>query len=229
MNDPLLSDLLTPMTPEEATAIGELIQEIEAARKKVEGGEFPDWQMRMEKMAHLRIRASNSLKRGEMNSWVQANAFVEERIRAEEVPTWKAICQINGILSEKPADQVIRNQPIFLGPHEASPPEKLKEHLQYFIDTILPIEKQKRHPLVFAAVLQYWIASIHPFWDANGRTSVLVADWVNLSFGYFPQSFENHSNGMIAHFEGRSSKATSARAIFKVLSNCLTSYQAFLS
>jgi len=229
MQDSLLSDLQTPFTLEESRAIEELIRQIEEARKKVESSDFPDWQQRLEKMAHLRIRSSNTLKRGDRDSWVQANAFVEERVRNREWPTWSAICQINGLLRSQPSDQVVRETRIFIGHLEATPPDRLKEHIDFFSEMILPKEKRKEHPLAIAALIQYWLVSIHPFKDANGRTAVLIADWLNLYFNYFPQAFEMQLDAVIGHFSNKATVGTPARAVFKVLKNNLHSYQTFLA
>lgn len=227
--DQLLSDLLTPFDSEEHLVIDDLIRQIEEARVKIESSDFPDWQGRLAKMAHLRIRSSNTLRRGEMDSWVKANAFVEEQICQRRLPSWSAICEINSILTGTEQNEVVRKSPIYIGPFVASPHEKLNEHILFFAENILPLEKQSRHPLVFAALLQYWIVSLHPFKDANGRTAVLIADWVNLYFGFFPQVFEMQIDAVIGHFSNRASKATPARATLKVLTNNLKSYQAFLS
>ena len=229
MTDSLLSDLQTPFMPEEVRAIEGLLGLIEEARKKVESSDFSDWKERLEKLAHLRIRSSNTLKRGDMNSWVQANVLIEDLVRLRKVPTWPLICQVNSLLSGKPSEQVVRNEPIYIGPFQASPPDKLQQHIHFFTENILPSEKTERHPLILAALIQYWIVSLHPFWDANGRTAVLIADWINLSSGYFPQVFEVQIDAVIGHFSSRASKATPARAVYKVLKNTLQSYQTFLS
>lgn len=43
---------------------------------------------------------------------------------------------------------------------------------------------------IYAAfVCRYWILSIHPFAEANGRTSQLFADFYLLRSGYLPQAF----------------------------------------
>jgi hypothetical protein len=229
VQESLLSDLQTPYTPEESRAMEELIRQVEEARYRVESSDFPDWQRRLENVAHLRIRSSNTLKRGDRDSWVQANTFVEERVRNREWPTWSAICQVNALLCGQPSEQVVRETRIFIGPLEAPPPEHLKEQIRFFSEAILPMEKRREHPLVIAALLQYWIVSLHPFKDANGRTAVLIADWIGLYAQYFPQVFEMQLDALIGHFANRVTANSPARAVFKVLQNTLNSYQAFLS
>lgn len=48
----------------------------------------------------------------------------------------------------------------------------------------------KLHPIELAAQMYQRMVSIHPFPDANGRTSRFVMDWVLESHGYPPASFQ---------------------------------------
>lgn len=223
----LLVDLKKPIDQDEWPVINDLLVKIVDNQKAFLESDFSDWQRRLAMVAESRVRSSNTLKRGDLILWQAANAYVQMQVQEKKLPTWESICEINAILNDKNPDQVIRTNEIFIGPHAAPPAADLEVNLDVFKNDILFIDKHP-HPLVAAALIQYWIISLHPFVDANGRTAVLVADWIASYFGYLPQSFETILDGVIAHFANRQTKASPARAVYKVLTNILRSYQLFL-
>lgn len=223
----LLSSLQQALTADENLLVNDLLRQIQNEKLKIESSEFTDWQQRLLHVADCRLRSSSTLKRGEIQLWQQANIYVENKIRSRRLPTWQDICHINGLLTEKEDMAVVRTEDIYVGPWSACKTDQLKFHIDFFCENILSIDHHQ-HPLVAAALVQYWIASIHPFCDANGRTAVLIADWIANYFGYFPQVFDTQLDAVIAHFSDRHTVATPARAIHKVLGNFLRSYHLFL-
>lgn len=228
--DQILSALQISFTSEEHEAIHALLGQIEEAKNKVESIPIEEWSKRLTSVAALRTGYSNTLQRGDTALWVEANAFVENQVRQTQLPTWDLICQINALLNQKENDQVVRSTQVYIGPWAASHPDQLNDHIDFLKQKISNIEhlSQNQHPLIVAALIQYWVVSVHPFSDANGRTSILVSDWIHLYFNYFPQVFLVKRDAIVGYFSGRKIEATPARAVLKILNNTLNSYQTFL-
>ena len=80
-----------------------------------------------------------------------------------------------------------RKQPIFVsGSDYVFPlPEQLQEkmaELEKWIET----EREKYHPVEFAALLHLKFVTIHPFIDGNGRTARLLTNLALIQKGYLP-------------------------------------------
>src|SRR2546422_6083130 len=67
---------------------------------------------------------------------------------------------------------------------EYQPPEPvlIPDHMARFLTWIN--QANETHPVVKAALAQWWMASIHPFRDGNGRVARLVMNFVLLRDGY---------------------------------------------
>lgn len=222
----LFRDLLgRDFTAEEKAVIGELRAEVEKLRSSCESLSLEDLRAGLVRLAPLRLQASSSLKRGEVESWQRANEYVADKIRSEQPVSLQALLEINATLTNLPQGQW-RERAVFVGHQEACPVAELTGSLQHFEQVIL---NSSEAPLIKAALVQYWLVSLHPFEDGNGRTAILVADWILGEAGYLPMSFATKLDGLVGLFDGQRSSATPGAAVIKLLRNVQRSYLTVLS
>lgn len=228
MNAPILQILTSNFLESETQAIESLILEIENLKIQSESLSPEEWQNGLQRLSPYRLRSSGSLKSGKLQGWVKANSYVSQKVLQEKKPTRDDILNINALMRETPEEASIRTTDIFIGPHKACAPEQLPFFLAYFYENILPTEKHP-HPLLAAALCRYWLVSLHPFKDGNGRTSVMICDWLLLSSNYLPLSLERQLDALIATFQDGRTHATPAQAVIKSLKSALHSYQVVLN
>nr|BFD59118.1 hypothetical protein CKG001_12250 [Bdellovibrio sp. CKG001]BFD62496.1 hypothetical protein BdHM001_11770 [Bdellovibrio sp. HM001]BFD67602.1 hypothetical protein HAGR004_26240 [Bdellovibrio sp. HAGR004] len=217
--------LIRSVNSAEEEQIRDLIEQVNQLRHRCESLSLEDLGAGLARLAPLRLRGSSALKRGEVESWQQANEYVAARIRADEAPNLQSILDINAILLKRPAGS-LRDRPVFVGTQQACPVGELKEGFLRLESEIL---KADLDPFRKAALAQYWLISLHPFEDANGRTAVMIADWILGLGGYLPMSFESKLDALVGVFENQRASATPGAAIIKLLKNLQRSYQAVLS
>lgn len=210
--------------PEQAVIQG-LQAEVENLRSSCESLSLEDLRAGLVRLAPLRLQASSSLKRGEVESWQQANEYVAGKMRSEQPVTLQALLELNATLTGIPQGRW-RDRAVFIGHQEACPVAELEESLQYFESAIL---KSSEVPVVKAALVQYWLVSLHPFEDGSGRTAILAADWILGEAGYLPMSFATKLDGLVGFFDGQRSSATPGAAVIKLLKNVQRSYLTVLS
>lgn len=218
-----LETLLQAPTQNEWTEINQSIHRLDQLRIQVESLSDEQIQNGFQRMSPLRLKASGTLKRGERENWLQANIFINEKVVQGLSPTWSDVLQINSLLTGQA--EPIRTQAIYLGPWTAASCEDLPALLKFYECEILQNRSQQHNP-VSAALAHYFLVSIHPFWDANGRTSVLIADWMLSLAGYLPQSFDSKLDAVVGHLAGKKTDAKQARAILKIMANVERSYTA---
>lgn len=77
-----------------------------------------------------------------------------------------------------------REQVIVSGSEYAFPkPREIEKQMQG-LEAWIKAERDKHHPVVFAAILHLRFVSIHPFIDGNGRTARLIMNLVLLQDGF---------------------------------------------
>ncbi|KYG61025.1 hypothetical protein AZI85_08675 [Bdellovibrio bacteriovorus] len=179
------------------------------------------------RMAPYRLKYSGNLRHGRVETWQQANSYIAEKIQTNQAPTWQDILNLNALLTNQVKSE-IRTKPVYLGPFEACPPEELTSSLQYFENHILQ-NKDQLHPLIATALCQYWLVSLHPFEDGNGRTSVVLSDWLLGLHGYLPMSFDTKIDGLIATLSNDRVSATPGNAVIKLITNVQRSYRLVLN
>lgn len=64
----------------------------------------------------------------------------------------------------------LRNDRVFVGPHEGLPHGKLSRAIEECIDLVTK-NPRDLHPMIKGILLHYFTAYIHPFFDGNGRTA----------------------------------------------------------
>lgn len=223
----LFHNLTLPMTQSETSQVESLIHEIEQQRERTESLSPQEWHAGLLRLSPYRLRSSGTLKRGSLEGWIAANTYVAEKVTAAQPPGEQDILLINAIIRQQTTASV-RSVDVFIGPCKACAPEELPNFLAYFYKNILSSERHS-HPLIAAALSRYWLVSLHPFEDANGRTSTMIADWLLLSQGYLPLSFERQLDAVIATIDASRTSATPSQAIVKTLRSVLHSYKVILA
>lgn len=129
-----------------------------------------------------------------LERWNKAQLFIYQN--AQSLFNYDFIKQVNVILIGH--KEVERTQEIFAGGAAfLSNTEKEKE-LAFFRDELLP-HLRDYHPVVASTALRYWIISLHPFKDGNGRTSQSIADaWLIIN-QFPPLYFKNPHEGAFAY------------------------------
>lgn len=219
------SFLQQPFANEELLAIAQLEEEIhhlQAGWPKLETAAVAKG---LKALAELRLKASSTLLRGEHHSWFLVNGFIQNKIQEQQEPAWIDICKINRDLTNLKGD-IVRKQEIYTGHLQACPYAELEMILTFFQNNILPYS-DTISPLVHAALCQYWLVSIHPFKDGNGRTSILLTDWLLTKNGYLPQSFASKIDAIVMYIPGRVKKMTPGMSVIRILQNVVRSYRCF--
>lgn len=211
----------------ESQKISEAIAQLEVLRQKTEALSLEQWQEGLGRLAPFRLKSSGTLKKGHIESWQQANIYVAEKIQAGDEPTWDDILKMNALLLDEESVS-IRQEAIYLGPREAFPVAHLSSAIETMKAEVLPL-KNHENPFIAAALCQFWLVSLHPFADANGRTAVLLADWILGLHGYLPMSFSTKLDAIIAVLSDERKNATSGAAILKLLNNIHHSYDIVLN
>ncbi|MGZ3801431.1 MAG: Fic family protein [Bdellovibrio sp.] len=226
MNQSLFETLTSNPAESESLTINSLIQDIERLRAQSEGLSSEEWEQGLKILSPYRLRSSGTLKSGDVQGWITANSYVSQKLIEEKTLQPEDIFAINSYItgSEKVS---LRTTDIFIGPQKACLPNELPELLKYFYDNILPLEKHA-HPLIAASLIRYWLVSLHPFNDGNGRTSVMICDWILLAANYLPLTFERQTDAVIGTFHNGRSSATVGQAIIKNLKSVLLSYKIVL-
>lgn len=147
----------------------------------------------LKKLSAQRTLASNSLRdEPSLRRWQETNHWIGERIREEEPLTWASIVHLNKKVTGYTG--LLREGKVFSGNMEYLPPEYMTEALDDF---------QKRlqfEPDVFIKAFEIYlgIATIHPFENGNGRTARLAGDWILMSAGFLPMTFDSAIQSHVA-------------------------------
>ncbi len=224
----LLAALRNSLIESQTQEIQDLLREIDRLRERCETLSPEQFQMGLQKLAPLRVRSSGTLRGGAHQAWIDANSYVSLKMQEGCSLDWQQILHLNHLFTARDPRHLIRTQEIYIGPFQACQASKLESTLQLFQEEILNRHTARLAPLQ-AALLQYWLVSIHPFWDANGRTSILASDWVLASGGYLPQCFEKSTDAVVGFFDGKFEQAHATRGLTKILINIRRSYEICLS
>ena len=156
-----------------------------------------DLKKQIQKLSILRLSSSQSnitKDSATLERWNKAQRCLFEN--STSLIDYEFIKKINEILTGK--NIVERTQDIYGGGAAfLSNTEKNKE-LMHFQNEILP-NLHKLHPIVASTALRYWLVSLHPFVDGNGRTSQSVADARLFKASFPPLYFKNSYQGSFAY------------------------------
>lgn len=171
--------------------------------------------------------SSGTLKKGGHQAWEQANLYVSDKVNWGQLPSWDDVVYLNQIISPEHCG-VLREDEVWIGNHKACSIEELKKGLKIFRENLLSKGDQE-NPLIWASRLRYWLVTLHPFYDGNGRTSNLLCDWVLALNGYLPLSHRLKSDAHIGGWSTRSHFSNFEFACFKTLSAILHTYEFVLN
>lgn len=115
----------------------------------------------------------------------------------------------------------------YIGNHEAAHPNELPHLIEAFKKDVLT-PHPTAHPLLSACKIRYWLVTIHPFLDGNGRTSNLLCDWILARYGYPPLTYRLKVDSHIGGWEGRSHFSTFDYACAKTLLSLKYTYELLL-
>jgi Fic family protein len=175
----------------------------------------------------FRIASSTTTKKQGQDFWLNANLYTTNKIKEFISPTWFDILEINKILSPIQNGK-IRDCDVYIGNHKACGPTELRRLILEFNSTIITNTKNL-HPLLWASEVRYWIVTLHPFVDGNGRTSNLVCDWILALNGFLPISHNSRLDSFIAGWQNRAHFSDLNYATTKTLSSVEHSYNIMLS
>lgn len=138
-----------------------------------------------------RAALSNTLYRSlaALDRWNYAQTMLKQWLEVEKPIGLQEICLLNGRLVGTKVSSY-RCSDVFTTQVKHIAVSSVDKMMSLFLKKLDRSQKED-HPLYTAFIARYWILSIHPFSDANGRTSQLLADYILLSHGYLPQAFSS--------------------------------------
>lgn len=99
----------------------------------------------------------------------------------------------------------LRTHPVVVGTealggvHPGAPPTRLRRLLDEFVEFLSSRRLREQHPVVRALLAHFFLVTIHPFGDGNGRVSRLVEAGVPFQGGYNVFGFYGLSNYFYRH------------------------------
>ena len=85
------------------------------------------------------------------------------------------------------------------GVHRGAPHERLPRLMEEYIDFINSRQLDDNHPVIRALLAHFFLVTIHPFGDGNGRVSRLVEAGILFQLGYNVHGFYGLSNYFYRH------------------------------
>ncbi len=85
------------------------------------------------------------------------------------------------------------------GVHRGAPHERLPRLMEEYIDVINSSRLDDNHPVIRALLAHFFLVTIHPFGDGNGRVSRLVEAGILFQLGYNVHGFYGLSNYFYRH------------------------------
>jgi prophage maintenance system killer protein len=205
--------------------LNELLQLIEEFNFKMLRLSQNDLIIGSKRISEFRTTSSSTIKKEGNDLWLKANLYITKKVELDIAPTWNDIVEINKILDQKNQGK-LRTCEIYIGNHQACTASDLNDLLSTFTQEILSNNK-KLHPLMWANEVRYWLVTLHPFIDGNGRTSNLLCDWILALNGYLPISHSTKLESFIGGWKGRSHFSDLNFAAVKTLSAIEHSYRIF--
>ena len=176
-------------------------------------------------LTRCRMLSSTSLRKGAapIARWQEANIYIERQISTSEPIDFKKIISLNSILTGESACLRDRDITSKYG-SKYCPIDDLKDSLIY-LEKILGDKSMP--PVNKAATVRWIICSTHPFYDGNGRTANLVADWILMEQEILPMNFSSQADNLIALYQKSIFKKDRMNAIRNTFEALLRSYKLF--
>ena len=90
--------------------------------------------------------------------------------------------------------RVVAGTPALGGVHRGAPPEDVPHLMETFATFVNSARVQGEHPVIRALLAHFFLVTIHPFGDGNGRVSRLVEAAILYQGGYHVHGFYGLSN-----------------------------------
>ena len=90
--------------------------------------------------------------------------------------------------------RVVAGTPALGGVHRGAPPEDVPQLMEGFVAFVDSARMQGEHPVIRALLAHFFLVTIHPFGDGNGRVSRLVEAAILFKGGYNVHGFYGLSN-----------------------------------
>lgn len=199
--DVWLSLLQRPFPDEERARFAERVAQLDARIDAIQTAPAVD----AATLARARLVGSRSLKAERdqprdaeaLRGWLAANEWLTQSIAHGRALDDAALATLNARLLGAAGATAFRTTPVFLGAYSCPPPEDVTPLMAPMFAAVAARAKDV-HPIAAAALLEQWIVSVHPFADANGRTSRLAADWWLAEAGYPPASYPDVLSSLTA-------------------------------
>ena len=141
----------------------------------------------------------------------EAQAWVKQRFRPNSPPIGLAdIAKMHRMITRS-SDTIdnspgkFRNFSVVVGTeelggvHKGAPPERLPRLMEDYIAFVNSRRLEDNHPVIRALLAHFFLVTIHPFGDGNGRVSRLVEAGILFQFGYNVRGFYGLSNYFYRH------------------------------
>ncbi len=173
------------------------IQHFEFLREKIFEISEEKLKAQLQSLNVLRLSSSNSNRSQcpkALERWNAAQFLIFENPKS--LFQYDFIKEVNKILTGN--IEVERFQDVFAGGASFLSNEEKNNELSYFKSDILP-RLTEYHPIVASTAIRYWLVTLHPFKDGNGRTSQSIADaWLMMN-QFPPLFFTNPHQGSFAY------------------------------
>lgn len=149
-------------------------------------------------ISHARLMSSHSLRSKtafDLANWNLAQHMVMTSL--DKTWDWNFILEVNSLITGNQKFQCERESDIYAGGVAFVDNHQKLILLESFKSVVLS-QLEQSHPLVASTMLRYWLVSIHPFLDGNGRTAQTLGDAWLLKFNYPPLVFKNPYQGQYA-------------------------------
>lgn len=80
----------------------------------------------------------------------------------------------------------LRDTQVFVGSYRPPSALELPALMRELVDWLNSAEAQTLHPIELAALAHWKLVFVHPFYDGNGRTARLLANWLLMRSGFPP-------------------------------------------
>ncbi len=157
-----------------------------------------DHQRKFALVSHARMMSSNTLQRKtafDLANWNLAQQMIMMSLARHW--DWNFIVELNSVLTGHPVNGCERDSDIYAGGVAFVDNKHKTILLETFKNDILP-NLEKHHPIVSSAIIRYWLVSLHPFLDGNGRTAQTLSDAWLIKYNFPPLVFKNSFQGQFA-------------------------------
>lgn len=180
---------------EDAQKEQQWISEIEQRQRMFSSSEATISSESLKRLGQSRVSISRSLLRcpSAQKSWHDANTLIHYWLLHDKNFTLEDLVYLNAVLCNNKNPEWRKDIIYTCGVKHIDACE-IEIIMQKFFKHL---NSHNNNYLYKAFMCRYWIVSIHPFAEANGRTSQLLADYFLLKQGYPPQAFRSMVEALI--------------------------------